>query len=164
MSSPSRKWERRVRPRFLSSCCLYVWCKSRELRSNVTSPLETNDIRATELYFLPYSRVAIILFSTEYVRLHFLPILSVFCSLFFIFLWFYIFLVFSFSVLCFGFIVISKDVITFLQSESINNHVLSNLVLPLYKRFGKKCRNCVLKTCFQRVYKEKCPYKEKCYL
>ena len=89
----------------------------------------------------------------------FAPFVFIFCGS--ISFWF---LVLSFSVLCFGFIVISKDVITFLQSESINNHVLSNLVLPLYKRFGKKCRNCVLKTCFQRVYKEKCLYKEKCYL
>ena len=63
------------------------------------------------------------------------------------------FLVFSFSVLYFEFSVISKDVITFVLSESIVNHVLSNIVLPLYKRSGKKCMNCVLKTCIQRGFK-----------
>ena len=32
------------------------------------------------------------------------------------------------------------------------NNVLSNFALPLYKRSGKKCRNCILKTCFQRGF------------
>ena len=30
--------------------------------------------------------------------------------------------------------------------------MLSNVVLPLYKRSGKNCRNCVLKICFQRGF------------
>ena len=76
------------------------------------------------------------------MSLHFLPIhlvklgfpLSVFWFLVFLYLWF---LVFSFSVLCFEFKVISKDLITFVLSGSIINHVVFNIVLTLFKRSVK---------------------------
>ena len=105
------------------------------------------------MYFLHYSRVIMVLFSTSLYKpvfstYHFMNLgfcLSVF--------WFFVLYLWIFTVfLCFEINFFLEDFITFIKSASIINYVLFNfvlLVLTLYKSLLKR-KNCVIK---KHIYK-----------